>query len=179
MSTQELDVRARLLRLIQEYPGLHVRELARQAQESEQLTLYHLVALESERRVRAQADGALRRYYRAGAPSFSAEERRLMGTLRNPIALRTALLLLAAEPVAHGALAQRLGIAKSTMSYHVQRFVHKGFLVDRGTGLALRDSATVRRLLERWRPPPSLTDRFAALWDAFYAGRAKTRSKAE
>lgn len=167
----ELEARRRLLDRIGQYPGLHLRELAREAGMSEQLAAYHTDRLEAEGLVRSHPESGFRRFYPMRRPEPSEEERKLLEMLRRPVPLQVALHLLRAGSASHKQIAASVGLAKSTVSYHLSRMEAEGVVRRRDGRIRLRRPRQVERVLLQWRPPPSLTSRFAELWTAFYRAR--------
>lgn len=169
----EATPRRALLALVERYPGLHVRELARQAQTSEALALYHLDQLVSAELIEAADDGNYRRFYPAKGGAPSDEDRAMMATLRRRVPLQIALFLLEKGTSSHQGLTDELGLAKSTVSYHVSALEGASFLLrdPKTHELQLADARSVSRLLTRWAPPRDATSRFSELWQRFYARR--------
>jgi predicted transcriptional regulator len=170
---ETIATRRAILALVERYPGLHVRELARQASMSEALALYHLDQLAESEFIEAIDDGNYRRFYpRKGAPV--EEDRELMGWLRRRVPLQIALLLLERPALTHQELTEALQLAKSTVSYHVTTLEGARFL-ERGPNdlIMLQNPRKVTRLLTRWEPPEDAVSRFGALWSRFYARRKK------
>lgn len=166
--TEQLDLRRRLVRLIETYPGLHLRELARQADISEALAGYHMDVLAADEVVTAQTDGIYKRFYPAKGPSPTETEKDLIKMLRQRVPLQIVLNLLATKRIAHGELTQRLGLAKSTVSYHLGKLREAGIVGEEPGSLFLAEPKRIERLLLRWEPPRDLTDSFADLWEGFY-----------
>ena len=173
---EPIATRRAILSLVERYPGLHVRELARQASTSEALALYHLDQLVEAELVEAIEDGNYRRFYprKGGAPL--EEDRELMAWLRRRVPLQIALLLLERGSASHQQLTEALGLAKSTVSYHLAALEKSGFLQrDAHDLFTLQNPRKVARLLTRWEPPQDSVSRFGALWDRFYGRRRKNQ----
>lgn len=175
MTSSSLNLRRELLRLVTAFPGLHLRELARQAGLSESLAAYHLDALQAEGAVKARTEGNFRRFYPLGAPAPNEADRELMGVLRQAVPLQIAVVLLETPGVTHAVLTEALGLAKSTVSYHLVKLQEADVVVRaaHGPGFTLREPRRVERLLLRWEPPKGLVGRFAELWTTFYTARRK------
>lgn len=121
----EHEVRAKLLELVREEPGRHLRSLARSAN-GYGSTVHHLRRLEEAGYVRSERDGIYRRFYPEGdlGPDVSTR-----ASTRSRI-----LDEIEAEPGVHAsAIARRLEISKQLVSYHVTALVEAG-RVDRETG---------------------------------------------
>lgn len=171
MSPSELDIKKRLVRLVETYPGLHLRELAREADVSEALAGYHLDRLEADDHVRSEAEAGFRRFYPVDAPAPTADERELLNILRRAVPLEIVVYLLEEGASVHADVTDQLGLAKSTVTYHVSNLRDAGIVERLDDGrFALSDPRRIERLLIRWEPPEDLTDRFADLWRKFYYG---------
>ena len=168
-----LEHRRALLRLIERFPGLHLRELSRAARLSEALAGYHLAALEAEGHVRSAVDGEFRRFYSLLPTAPRTDDEPLIGLLRQRVPLQVAVFLQDRERATQTELAETLGLAKSTVSYHVGKLRDVGFLrLSTGSeAVELAEPARVRALLLRWQPRSDVTDRFASLWNAFFRTR--------
>lgn len=171
--TRSIEIRRQLLRAVERFPGLHLRELARHAETSEALASYHLQALAEGGHIESRVEGQNLRFFPKNVASPPEADRELLGLLRRPIPLQIAVLLIEQGTARNQDLAKRLHLAKSTVSYHVTNLVATGLLEhDDATGeTRLRDPKRVERLLLRWTPPQDMTDRFGSLWRRFYGAR--------
>jgi predicted ArsR family transcriptional regulator len=162
----------RLLALVEAYPGLHVRELARQLGTSVALVEYHLEALERQGKVELRPDLRYRRAYLRGAGAVPAADRKALDLLRRRLPLRIVLELLNAPgPLRHAELAERLGMGKSKLSFHLQALEQAGLVERDGAGaLRAREAGRLRRLLERWKPTPDVLSEFEDAWSELYRG---------
>ncbi len=172
--TPSLTVRARVLEAIVRYPGIHVRGLERQMQESAPLIQYHLKRLHADGYVENREQGGYVRYYptpKAKTARIAPADQPLLGILREEVPLHIALLLLDHGPLTHGDIVQRVGVAKSTLSYHLAKMAEAG-LIDRvpgATTIRLTDRDRIYALLLAHKPTPDLLDAFAELWDDLYS----------
>lgn len=172
MTTPPLDVRDALLRAVEVFPGVHLRQLAREVGISEQLANYHLNSLAEEKLVRSEQDGVYRRFFPAGRGAYSEKDQRTMGLLRQRVPFQIALLLLDRGRATQKELAKELELVKSTISYHAHRLLKEGYLSeDRDGILTLANPEQVRRLVGAWRPPSTFLDRFESFWRRFYRPR--------
>ena len=130
-----MDMRAKILHIIRDFPGLHLRELARQADTSLHLVQYHAQRLQDEGDIEMSLEGGK---VRAFPPGLSRPERAILGALRDKQRARIVLTLLEQAPVSHGDLVKRLKISKSTLSFHLRNLEDQG-VIDREGQLRLRD----------------------------------------
>jgi predicted transcriptional regulator len=167
------EVRQRVYDVVRRYPGIHLREIERQSGVSAPLAQYHLRKLVDEGFVEMHEQGGYARHFptaKGKAARVTPEDVPLVGVLREEVPLHIVLLLLDRGPLTHTALVAELGIAKSTVSYHLAKLAEAG-VVARAPGehaLRLADRERMYRLLLAYRPTPSLLDAFAGLWDDLY-----------
>lgn len=177
MATGETpSTRRRVYDLVQEHPGLHQRELARRLELRPSHAEYHLRQLEKAGLLRSEQRGGYRRYFVAVEPAkpipegaVSREDRAWVGLLREVRPLEIAAHLLQEEPREMGPLAEELGIASSTLSYHVDKLEETGILERYRDGnqrlVRLVDRERLIRVLLQHEPPDDLVSGFQALWD--------------
>ena len=165
------EVRRRVYRHVLAYPGVHLRGVEQHLGISSALASYHLHALEKGGWVRSYDMEGYTRWFpgpRSREAALTRRERRILGLLREQAAFQTTLLLLERGEVSHGDLVAALGLAKSTVSYHVARLERAGLLRRRGDALVLADADLAEGLLLRYEPTPDLRSRFRRLWDDLY-----------
>ena len=168
----ETSVRRRILGLVRQYPGIHLRELAREADISEQLASYHVERLEVAGLTKSRVEDGYRRIHAAEGPAPTAEERKVLHQLRQPVPLQLVFLLLEEGSASNRDAAERLDVARSTVSYHAGRLRDAGLLTQHDDGrYVLVDAERVEHALLRWEPAPALAARFADLWSRFYGRR--------
>jgi len=172
MSRQEaaLELRRRILQVVAQFPGIHVRLLARMLDRSQAITDYHVTSLLEARLLRAERmDAYLRLYPPASQQPLDATERVTLGMLRERQVLHIALfLLLQARRCRHAEIARGTGLGKSLLSFHLDKMVANGLVRSRDEQYFLADPDLVRRLLASHQPVPDLREEFSDLWDALY-----------
>jgi predicted transcriptional regulator len=165
----ELAIRRRLYATVRDYPGIHVREAARQLGTSMALVEYHLGLLREHGLVTVQKDDGYARLYPTDAPAPSPAEREKVGLLRQRLPLRITLTLLDDGPTKHKELAEALGLGNSTLSFHLRKLEAAGLVARDAQGrFAVREPARVLRLLVAYPPTEDLRQAFADLWLALY-----------
>lgn len=157
-------MRDRILALVRRYPGLHLREVARQLRTSIALVEYHVPSLLEDGLIeRVEAEGAHRLF-----PAHEGFPRPALAAVRDPKRLHIVLALLEHGALRHAALAELTGLGKSTLTFHLKRLVAADVVRKDGFEFCLEDEAVVRRLLERHQPTPDLVDRFSRVWGDLY-----------
>lgn len=166
-----LDMRRRLLEAVRRFPGLHLRELARQLDTSVALVSYHLENLLEAGLVRVEAEERYQRVFAVGDDwALRPEDRRWLAALRQPKALHVALHMLDVRgPVRHGDLVEALGIGKSTLTFHLKKLQAVGIVEKTPSQqFVLTDARRLERLLLEHEPTPDLLGRFERLWLSLY-----------
>jgi predicted transcriptional regulator len=165
----QLAIRRRLFALVKEYPGLHVREAARQLDTSMALVEYHLALLVEHCLVTVQKDDRYARLYPVDAPAPKPADREAIGVLRQRLPLRITLSLLDDGPQKHKDLAEALGLGKSTLSFHLRKLEAAGLVRKDADGtFAAKEPARVLRLLLAFPPTKGLREEFADVWLSLY-----------
>lgn len=176
-------MRRRILALVNQYPGLHLRELQRRARTSAMLVEYHLNVLERLGLVTSQDDGGYRRFFpaRDAKLPLGKIERLWLGMLRQPVPLGIALFLLETPGATHKMLADIVPVTKSTLTYHLKNMEAGGLIVREPPGgreFRLQDAERVLALLRAYSPTPDLVSAYGQMWDQIF-GAALARGQAE
>ena len=168
------DVRTRIRRHVEREPGVHFRAVVRDLDLAPGQVQYHL------RRLRRTGE-LVREEYAGRTHFFSPEHgertRRQLAVLRRETARDVVLALADDGPASPADVATVVGIARSTLSWHVDRLVAEG-LVEKRTDergrvtLALADPELVGARLAAVEPagPERLVDRFTRLVDGLVYG---------
>lgn len=153
-------------------PGVHFNELVRTLDLAPGQVQYHLKRLTRSDRVVAADLFGRTHYY---PPGFDDWERGALALLHRETTADVVAELLATGPTGPGGVAERVGIARSTCSWHVDRLVEAGVVEKERDGnrvvLSLADPERTARLLRRADPslPERLVDRFTRLVDSLLA----------
>ncbi len=172
----ELRARRRIFDHVKTFPGLHLRELARQVDLDPNHVRYHVRYLEQHGLVSGIREGGYVRYFpRVVGPVgyqdvLSPREKAALAVLRRPAPLRIVLVLLDRETASVGALAAEINLAHSTVNYHLRRMAAAGVVELRrnagGRKYALTDPEAVLAQLVRHRPPDALVQGFLEAFEA-------------
>ncbi len=173
----DLDIRRRIVGLIREYPGLHVRDLARRLQTSVALVEYHLpLLLEAGLLSEVREDRYQRLFLgpEGGGAALPEGDRRVLGILRERLPLRIVLHLLDQKgPARHKEVADALGLGKSKLSFHLRKLESAGVVEKTEEGaFRPKDRRRLMRLLHAHPPAPDLREEFADVWLSLYGDRA-------
>lgn len=162
------DTRTRLRTYVHDNPGTHFNALTRALDLAPGQVQYHLRKLQRRDAVVEQRLYGKTHYY---PPTFDSWERRALALLRRETARDVLLYLLEAGPARPSTVAEAVGIARSTLSYHTDRLVEQGLVAKRTDEgpmrLAVTRPAATAALLDVIAPslPERLVDRFTRLVD--------------
>lgn len=161
--------RDRLESHVASHPGVHFNELERALDLATGQVQYHLRHLQDEGRVIAEQLYGRTHYY---PDEYDVWEREALALLRRETSSDIVALLLRDGPTSSQAVAQELDIARSTLSWHLDRLVEQEVVVKRRSNgrsiqLAVEEPERVVALLREADPAISerLVDRFTRLVD--------------
>lgn len=170
----DVEMRRRILSLVNQYPGLHLRELQRRALTSAMLVEYHLNVLERWGLVTSHEEGGYRRFFpaRDAKLPLGKTEKVWLGLLRQPVPLGIALYLIETPLAPHKELADVVPVTKSTLTYHLKNMEAAGLIAREppGGGRAFRlvDAEKVLALLRAYRPTPDMVAAYGEMWDQIF-----------
>ena len=166
------DVRGALREHVRAHPGVHFNELRRELDIATGQAQYHLRHLHDGGEVITERLRDRTHYYPRG---YDGWERRALALLRRETAREIIVAALEREDPAASELAEDLGVARSTVAWHVSTLEEAGVVEkrygDRGqVHVRLTRPEEVRRLLGEIQPslPDRLVDRFTRLVDASF-----------
>lgn len=165
-----VEMRRRVLALVERYPGLHLREIQRRAQTSAMLAEYHLNILEKMGLVTSHEEKGYRNFFPVHqAPlQLDATDKRWLALMRRPVVLGMVLSLLETGPSRPLELARVASLPASTALYQIKTMRNAGLLVqgdERGpTYVRLADPNRVLELLRAYHPLPDALSEFASMW---------------
>jgi predicted transcriptional regulator len=162
------DTRDRLRTYVYDHPGTHFSALTRALNLAPGQVQYHLRKLRRGGTVVEEQLYGKTHYY---PPEFGPWERRAIALLRRETARDVLLALLESGPDRPATVADEVGIARSTLSYHTDRLVEQGLIEKRADDgpmrLAVTRPTATAALLDEIAPslPERLLDRFTRLVD--------------
>ncbi len=127
-------MKQRVLRLVQEHPGLHLRELTRKIGASLSTTTYYLRSLEEEGLISSIGRTGYKRFFDCESAiyyertGFSTGDKIIVSFMRQRIPfliIRFLLIRISAKPME---IATSLGLKPSTLSHHLRKMVEGGVL---------------------------------------------------
>ncbi|ADD04528.2 ArsR family transcription regulator [Natrialba magadii ATCC 43099] len=154
---------------VQDNAGIHFNELVRESEFAPGQVQYHIRRLlAADELVRSEFYGRTHYY----PPEYDEWERATLALFRRETARDIVVHLIEHEPATPAAVADTLGIARSTLEYHLDRLVEQGVVektYDERNRVTLRlaNAEGTGRLLSTVEPtvPDRLVDRFTRLVD--------------
>lgn len=154
------DVRSRVREHVRANPGVHFNKLARNLDIATGQAQYHLRRLVRSDEVVAERILGRTHYF---DPEYDAWERRVIALYRRETARDIITLLLDEGTLSASVIAERLDLARSTVSWHIDTLVDAG-IVDQSYGEQGRVEVTLARPAETIQlletVTPSLADTF-------------------
>lgn len=169
------EVRERLYQEIREYPGLHLSEIARNADVGTNHAKYHLRVLEDGDLVSSQRENGYLRYYPREESSLGRKEvvdrrkKEWLPLLRRENPLHIAVLLLERGEANGSEIGDALDVAPSTVHHHTSRMEEVSLVTSHRDGRSrvyeLSDPDRVAELLREHEPPDALVQGFLEGWE--------------
>ncbi|MFA5862335.1 MAG: winged helix-turn-helix transcriptional regulator [Candidatus Thermoplasmatota archaeon] len=129
--------RSAIYECVERSPGIHLRQIERLTALPLGQVLYHLDRLERMGLVGSVRDSGFRRFF--SSSNISRAEKPVLAALRHTVPRQIIMTLLGAPGIQHKDIQERVGVAGSTLSFHLQRLVSAGVLDRR-----LEDAVTAR-----------------------------------
>jgi predicted transcriptional regulator len=121
-----LASRKRIFDFVEEHSGSHLREISRRCELPLGTALYHLDRLEAEGLLAVRRDGRYKRYF--VAHGLGRREKDLISAFRHSVPRRIASALLHMNAATQRELCARIGVSRSTLSFHVNQLIGRGIL---------------------------------------------------
>lgn len=172
----QLEARRRVYHQVEAFPGLHLRELARQCGLDPNHAKYHLAALEKHGLVSSREEGGYQAFFpRREGPlglqeAVPADEKAVLSLLRQPVPLHAVLVLLDRGECRHAELTAAVPVSRTTLHHHMAKLERAGVVRSWRDGkervYALSEPDRVMALVVRYRPPDRLVAGFLEAWEA-------------
>lgn len=129
---EKLEIRRRLIDIIKNKPGIHFREIFREADVAMGELEYHLHVLEKMEIISKTTTSYYTRYF--PAYELGTEDKRIMGLLRQEMLRDILLLIMSNKETGHGDIAKEFGLVKSTVSFYLNKLLKHGIIEKEKSG---------------------------------------------
>ncbi|EMA35315.1 winged helix-turn-helix transcriptional regulator [Halobiforma nitratireducens] len=175
------DTRRQIKTHVQANAGIHFNELVRESEFAPGQIQYHVRRLISRGDLVREEFYGRTHYY---PPEYDDRERAALALFRRETTREIVVYLIENEPADPSSVAAEIGIARSTLEYHLDRLgehdiVRKRYDESNRVELELVEPGRVGRLLSEVEPtvPDRLVDRFTRLIDELLEGSAGSSSR--
>lgn len=144
-----------LLTLVDENPGIGLKDLSERAGLGWGTTVYHMSRLESAGYVASMKNGQNRHFFKNGHPA--ALMKKHVAVLRNETAGNVARFLLATPGSTQSTIAKRLGLGAPTVTKYVKRMERQGLVqvIQDGRSKIVQPTVALQDALDHAAPMPA------------------------
>jgi predicted transcriptional regulator len=164
----ELENRRRIYRLVEKFPGIHLRDIQKRLDLSMGVLEYHLNYMEKEQLLSAESDGYRRSYFvRSGVQHG---DKATLTLLRQEAPRRIIILILLKGRMTFREILDETKTSKSTLSFHMKKLTESGLVasekVGRELAYAVKDPDATAKLIVTYKESflDSVVDRFVEAW---------------
>lgn len=181
----ELKTRRQIYNHILKHPGLHEREISRQLNIPLGTVDYHLFFLKKRGLVTDRSNGRYTRYYVMG--KIGTKDKKIIAVLRQNMFRKVIVFLLLNPDSFHREICNHLGLAPSTISFHLNRladlYIINRVQIGRETKYNIEEPEYVSDLLITYQKSffDDAVDRFVDAWLELHPRylRKKKKEKSE
>ena len=130
--SENLAIRKKLLDIIKNKPGIHFREIQRDADVAMGELEYHLQVLEKLDLISKSTSKGYTRYY--PAYELGTDDKRIMGQLRQEKLREIVLFVLSKEKPTHKDISSHFSLLKSTTSFYMDKLIAAGIVSKKKEG---------------------------------------------
>ncbi len=165
---KNLEIRKKLIDIIKNKPGIHFREILREANIAMGELEYHLHVLERTEIVSKTTASYYTRYY--PAYELGVEDKRIMGVLRQKMLRDILIFIMSNERTRHKDIAQHFALLKSTTSFYLDKLLKQGIVEKEKSGRStiylVKDADRILRLILLYRKGfgDEIVKRVEGLW---------------
>ena len=169
-----IDYEKFIMLVIEKYPGLGLRELARELTTSAQSLKYYTDKLVNEEQIMVKKDGKYSRFY---VQDFEIEEfeEKILNCFRKPHLLNVIMVFLNTykkekkEVLKNQELMEDLQVQSAgTVTYYLNNLIESNIVEKTKDGFRIINQSLIERLLKKYNPTPSIIDNFINLWTNYF-----------
>lgn len=160
----ELEPRKKIYRVIEDNPGLHLREIDRKLDIPLGTIRYHVRVLEKNDMIVSRKEDKYKRFYATGEVDHA--DKKKLEVLRKELPRTIILFLLEYPDSKHGEISESLAVADSTLSYYLKKLRKKDMIERRDGKYRVKEEDQIANLLIQYKQTflDSLVDRFVRIW---------------
>ncbi len=166
----ELDTRKKIYSQVERAPGIHFRELQRRTDLAIGSLQYHLDVLQKQHLVKSRKKGKFTRFFPVYGEQ-SEEEKVALSLFREESVRKIVLFLVQKKRATNKQLARFLGLAPSTVSFHMQKLIKAGLVEKKRrkkkTYFSLANAEQAKEIIIGYRKSflDDLVDSFVEMWE--------------
>jgi predicted transcriptional regulator len=163
----ENENRRKIYKTVEDFPGIHLRELQRVTDMPLATLEYHLSYLARKRVIYSETDSHYKRYY---AKPLDDEDKKVLAALRQKRMREIVLLILSNGKAKYQFMAQYLKIPQSTLSFYLKYLIDNEILLKEKVGYetiyAIKDEDRVAKVLVAYKSSlvDKLIDKTLNMW---------------
>ena len=166
-----LETRRKIYNLIDGFPGLHKREIARKLGMSLSTIDYHLHYMEKKQLVVSRMDGKYKRYF--VSKEMGKGDKKIFSMLRQEMPRKIVMFILLNPRAIHKEICKHIKKAPSTVSFHMKKLIEAGVVEEISLGkekaYVVRNEDRVAKLLMMYKSTflDKAVDKFIDAWASF------------
>lgn len=164
----ELETRKKIYALINDRPGIYIRELERETGFTMGQLTYHLSLLVKANLIKEEFDGRFKRFYPLGLSNY---DRKILSLLRKPVLRKIIVLILENRSITNKKLSENMSLSSATISWYINNLKDAQLLNNETRGneiiYSLKDEPEIIKVLIAYKESflDKLVDRFIETWD--------------
>jgi len=143
----ELEIRDKIYNFLQDYPGLHVREISRKLDIPFSTLKYHLNYLEKNELIISEVDDKYNRYFIS--QTIGNKEKKILNFLRKRATLHIVIWFIIAVQCSQKDMGRFLGKHPATISFHLRKMKNAGIIEEVTISNGVISKEELPRTIER------------------------------
>ena len=164
-----------IIELIKKYPGLGLRELARELNTSPQSLKYYTDQLITENAIEVKKDGKYLRFYDKNF-HIEAFEQTILNCIRKAPLLNVIMVFLNAKKrdgkdiLKNNEVMDQLDVQSAgTVTYYLNQLIECSIIEKNKEGFRLINPSLIQHLINKYTPTKSIIDNFIQLWEDYFS----------
>jgi predicted transcriptional regulator len=164
----ELETRKRIYAIINNMPGIYMRELERETGFTMGQLTYHLSLLVKANLVKEEIDGRFNRFYPLGLSDY---DRKILSLLRRPVLRKIIILILEGRSITNKELSENMSLSPATISWYIHNLKDANLINNENRGneivYSLKDENEIIKVLIAYKESflDKIVDRFIETWN--------------